>query len=187
MTEAEKGLVEVVRAFDLMSRPRRRPNGFVYHGPNNFLVEHAKLYAPRPLPPDGMDLIRSVTRGRRLKVKHCFQNAANAVFDDVSGRLAYCEGYAIRIFPVHHAWVLLDGEIVVDLTWNREDGSSSWKLADKVIGEWDPNRFAYYGVAFSTERLRKAVLRSRMYDSLLYANDLSLMREPFDPAREIAS
>jgi hypothetical protein len=192
MTGAEKGLVDFLhflRSCDLMRQGHRpsRADGFLYRGPDHFLVEHAKLYAPKPLPSDGMALLKAATKRKRLKVRHCFQNAAEAVLFDSTGRLTYCEGYALRMIPVHHAWVILDGDIVVDLTWNRAEGSTSSRLADKVIAEWDRDTFAYFGVPFSTARLRRSILRSRMYDSLLYANDLALMREPFDASKELSS
>lgn len=167
-----------------MMAQNRHPEGMTE--PHSFLLQHARAF--RSMPIDGADL--AVVRRaapRRLPMKQCFQNAARTVLNDMTGRLRYVEGFAHGIIPVHHAWVTLDGEALVDVTWNRER-STSQALASKVVGEFDEAEMGYVGVVFSTERLRRFILETETYGSLLfdYERGYPLLREAFDAAGERA-
>jgi len=76
---------------------------------------------------------------KRMEIKQCYRNATLLLEDDED--LAYCEGYACGIIPVHHAWCVTPDGRVIDPTWN-------------------PVGTAYIGVPFDTqfilERLQTA-------------------------------
>ena len=50
-----------------------------------------------------------------MKEKQCFMNAAKMATE--SERFIYCEGYALSIIPVMHAWCLDKDGNVIDPTW----------------------------------------------------------------------
>ena len=85
--------------------------------------------------------------GKRKKPNNCFGNAALMALADE--RLLYVEGYVTcRGIPIHHAWnVDLDG-----------------KLIDPTL---TGGLHHYFGVVFTTDYLKKAVLKNGYYGSLL--------------------
>jgi len=88
--------------------------------------------------------------GRRKKASLCFMNAAHFVFANLSKGAKYVEGYAMdkKIgWPIHHAWVTLDGKTAMDPTLNAE-------------------HYDYYGVEIDTDMLRKELLRNKVYGVL---------------------
>jgi len=53
--------------------------------------------------------------------KHCFYNAYRlAAASRYQSRYTYVEGYAARLIPVHHAWVIDRDGNVIDPTWNGQ-------------------------------------------------------------------
>jgi len=77
-------------------------------------------------------------KGVRLgKLGHCFENAAKLAI--AQGAYTYCEGYAMGIIPVLHAWCIDANGDVVDPTWNR--------------GQRDRIGMSYFGIAFTTKYL----------------------------------
>lgn len=70
--------------------------------------------------------------------RYCFANSQEVMRHDVDSRLAYYEGFAVATtMPVLHAWTVLDGEHVLDVTRNVMDG---------VI----PDGWAYRGLCVAT-------------------------------------
>lgn len=175
-----------LRHFLEMMAQMERGRDWAYSSPYEFLLKHGRVFDPADLPADGMQVVQSAVGRRRLRVKECFSNAADVVLADASGRLAYCEGFAARIIPVHHAWAVLDGQYVVDLTWNRAgEKMASSSLKSKIVGRFDD--CAYLGVVFSRQRLGQALAECGHYDSLLldFRRDYPLLREEFDAAKEV--
>lgn len=182
---------EVQEFLQLMNRAAtmnapKPPEGFLYSSPYDFLLRHGRVFESRLLKADGMEVVKSAVGRRKLPVKECFSNAADVVLNDASGRLQYCEGFAHRVIPVHHAWAVLDGETVIDLTWNkRKRLMTSASLKSKIMGDLDDA--AYFGIVFSRERLGKALLECEHYDSLLmdFRRGYPLLREEFDAKKEL--
>jgi hypothetical protein len=87
---------------------------------------------------------------RKRKAKQCFYNAAMLA---VAGRGTYVEGYACRDgyrdWPMHHAWITLDGVHAIDPTWD------------------DPADAYYAGIAFPTEIMARHILQQGDLVSLL--------------------
>jgi hypothetical protein len=69
---------------------------------------------------------------RQWMVKQCFRNAG--ILAD-EGRGTYCEGFVLGppdfLFPIHHAWITLDGKTAIDVT--LPNASECW----------------YFGIPFS--------------------------------------
>ena len=109
------------------------------------------------------------------KAKQCFYNAMFMCMvshsdSDLISRIKYCEGYVSckAPFPVHHAWITLDGKIVdVTMTTNNytleqmtefmELGTElprSEDLSDRILGEI-PEGWQYFGVEYDAKEIAK--------------------------------
>jgi hypothetical protein len=80
-----------------------------------------------------------------LGKQNCFQHAAVAAMEERS--LTYCEGYAISIIPVLHAWLLGPDGKVIETTW-------------KEMGH------AYYGIPFRTDYVRSQIKLNKHYSMI---------------------
>lgn len=80
-----------------------------------------------------------------LGKQNCFQHAAEAAMLERS--ITYCEGYAISIIPVHHAWLLDSAGNVIETTWPE-------------VGQ------AYFGIPFRTDYVRRQVKEQKHYSML---------------------
>jgi hypothetical protein len=70
-----------------------------------FVLEHGREFTPQPLP----------TIYKRGQKRQCYRNAALLAIDEVD--LIYCEGFAMGVIPVNHAWCCDSEGKVVDPTW----------------------------------------------------------------------
>jgi hypothetical protein len=75
-------------------------------------------------------------------IKQCFWNAADAAME---GRGTYVEGFVITpadsSWPIHHAWLTLDGQHAIDQTYPN---------APKCY---------YFGIPFSAKAVGKAIVK----------------------------
>jgi len=93
-----------------------------------FVLKHGREFTPS----------RTLPKDMRLgKLGHCFENAAKLAIDRAC--YTYCEGYAMGIIPVLHAWCVDENGVVVDPTWTR--------------GNLEALGMVYFGVAFNTKYL----------------------------------
>lgn len=87
---------------------------------------------------------RGPTLGARTDQGQCFRNATLYALEHSQAR--YVEGFAWTeelIFPIHHAWVEIDGK-AMDATW-------------------DETETVYVGVAFDTDAVSKRIQRTGYY------------------------
>lgn len=164
--------------------------GWAYPSVFHFVLEHGTDFESQLIPPDAMEVLEKAVGRRKLPVKCCFQNAADVVLSDDTGRLSYCEGYGIRLIPAHHAWVVIDGIYVADVTWNRlNQPLMSSRLSSKILGVWKSDDVAYVGVQFSRKRLSAALTETEVYGSLLLdeVRNFPLYRTRFDEEAEKAA
>lgn len=110
---------------DTRQRCGPKPSRFVYDGPEDFLLKHGRWFDPRPRP----------TWMKLGAPKCCYANSILAVAAD--SRLTYVEGYAWKIIPVLHGWVIDRKGRLCEVTWT-EPG------------------IAYLGVEFSVGRADNA-------------------------------
>ena len=73
----------------------------------HFVLAHGQAFLPRPLP----------GRYQRGVPKSCFMNAAHLALAHPT--LTYCEGYAMGVLPVNHAWVCDYLGRVIEVTWKN--------------------------------------------------------------------
>jgi hypothetical protein len=84
----------------------------------------------------------------KFEIKQCFYNAQLLACRG-GNQLIYYEGFATSIIPVHHAWCVLDDQLVVDLTWRRDHdliGTPEDTLDNRIIGT--PGGREYRGIPF---------------------------------------
>jgi hypothetical protein len=106
------------------------------------LLEHGRPFAGIARP-----------KGYHLKpTKNCFMNAMRLATNDFDVRGTYVEGYAMAPsgWPVHHAWVTLDGTNAVDTTWRS--------AAEECH---------YFGIPFAEDVLTRFMIRHRCWGPLL--------------------
>lgn len=125
----------------IVSMKRNTING--YHSISDFVLKNARVWNPQPLP----------SQYPSMTPKECFANAQQLVLENGSG-LIYCEGYALGVIPVLHAWCLDSDGNVIDPTW-----SGRKKRVD--IGS------EYFGIAFNEDYIVDRMLAIECYHSLL--------------------
>jgi len=77
--------------------------------PAQWLLDHGQAFERGPLP-------KGVRRG---PVKQCYANSLKLALDG-GGRFVYCEGMAINMIPVDHAWCFDRATgLIVDRTWKQ--------------------------------------------------------------------
>lgn len=94
---------------------------------------------------------------RRMRRKDCFRNSQSLA---IEGRATYVEGLCLGHsgIPFAHGWLTLDGAHAIDVTLP------------------DAESCAYFGIAFDTVALAKALCKSGYYESHLGL--VSIMRAP---------
>lgn len=98
----------------------------------DFVLKHGRAFTSIGKMPKG------IKRGRK---KQCFMNATHLCHDDRS--LTYCEGYAVSVIPMMHAWCVTRKGVVIDPTWTKET--------------------EYYGVPIKRSYLMKMMRESGVY------------------------
>lgn len=113
-----------------------------YLSMSDFLLQHGRNFEPAPLPDD-------VKKGR---AKECYCNAANIVIDEPE-RFIYCEGYAVGVIPVMHAFCIDVEGRVVDPTWYGK----SERGRTPTLGT------EYFGIAIKKDYLVKTLIKNERY------------------------
>lgn len=110
---------------------RRKRHGFTCL--SEFVLRHGRAWQPAPLPPDLTPMAK----------QQCFRNAALLAMEKPN--LVYCEGWALGIVPVEHAWCVDERGRVIDPTWIKPPG------------------IEYFGIAFKTPYLFRVLRDSERY------------------------
>ena len=133
----------------------KMPKDWDYTCIEDFVLRNGRAFIPDVLPKEH----------QHGKLRECFMNAATLALA-YPNEYTYVEGYALAKgipFPVHHAWVVTKGGVVVDNTW-------------KPVGT------AYYGVEFKATFLAKRLLAQETYGLLDdWPNKWPLLRGIFKP------
>lgn len=111
----------------------RSMRGYRYDGIASFLIAEGIRFDTGP----------ETFSGKRMTMKECFRNASILAIGEPR-KYVYCEGYALGVIPVHHAWVVdCDTGLVVDPTW--KDGAG------------------YIGIPFRLQYLTKMLIKLGYY------------------------
>ena len=151
------------------------PEGFYYSSQYDFILKHGKFYEPQELKSHEALIIKKALKriGFIPEKKKCFYNAQMLALTDNSGQIKYCEGYALSIIPLNHAWIEINGK-VVDVTWEKDGGGH-------ILGTF-PDTKSYFGFNMSNSDIRKKQLKTGIACSFLddYNDDFKLLRKPFN-------
>ena len=126
--------------------------------PEGFVLEYGQEWPVAP----------PVPRLRRGAMGECFKNAAQLASRQRG--YTYCEGYAMRMIPMLHAWCLDEQSRVVDPTWA------------------DNEETVYFGVPFRLDYVLVRQVRTNSYVSMIdnYVEGHPLLRRKHDAKRAVA-
>ena len=113
--------------------------GWEYLCIEDFVLREGQPFAA----PSSVELPSDVSQGI---VKECFKNCVNSVAMRGTDYL-YCEGYALGIIPMLHAWLVSPDGQVIDPTW-RKPGTE------------------YFGVLFNRKFVLEQTLKQETYGLL---------------------
>jgi hypothetical protein len=118
------------------SKTAGRWNG--WRSTDEFVLKHGRNW-----PINGHELPEDVEIG---KLGQCFRNATLLALGFHRNEYIYCEGYALNIIPMAHAWCV-DGTTgrVIDPTWGQDTTTD------------------YFGLAFNVMYLQEHLLEHRTY------------------------
>lgn len=121
-----------------------------------------KVFESKALTNQDIDLLRTLVTAvpSGFPPQQCFHNSQYLMFSNryihpkIVDRLQYIEGYVLSdewLLPIHHGWLLLDGEKLIDLTLTQELYSNDIPhLKNRILGEI-PNSMVYLGLPIDTE------------------------------------
>ena len=151
----------LVQAHVFKSNNPKAHRYFNYSSPEDYILDRGEAMTSDVGLTDGeLEIVLSAASFSSLtfKPKQCYHNAMMLAVHDRSGKIAYCEGYALTgAIPTAHAWNTINGK-VVDLTRSlREEAVDEFMegkppqkdLMDRVLGKV-PEGWEYVGVPFST-------------------------------------
>lgn len=126
--------------------------------------------------------VLALLKGMRFAPRHCSRNARRLILTRPSCRVTYCEGIlrqpALSSW-LHHAWVVVDTEVVLELTakplpsqpWTDVAGPGQ-AIRGRPFG-FLPAGWQYYGIAFDAHHVAKSA--SRGEHCLLRNEELALL------------
>ena len=152
------------------------PQGFLYWGLEDFLLQHGRKYASAQLSQEELALLRKVVRkDSRFVAKQCFYNAQTIALASHGG-IDYVEGVAYcKLIPMDHAWNAINGK-VVDLTWRGRND-------EMPIMGIIPTGWEYWGVALPHDSVRRYWNRFGESNAMLqnHRERHPLFRKKFEP------
>lgn len=166
------------------------PWGFKYGSIEEFVLTNGRLFPSKKPTAEQVAYVKSLSGRQRYRMKECFSNAQRLLMQELmipeaERRLHYAEGYlAGTIFPVHHGWLILDGEIVIDPTM-KADGTARTGgpggAGTGTLGVYRSPR-EYFGVIFPTGLIVETIQRCREYRTLIDDPDYQFpaLRGDFD-------
>lgn len=160
------------------------PPGWKYASLEGLVFAEGRDFVSAPLTAEQHRYLRAVlaSTSRRFPWKECFATSQRVkLLGDFESRLDYYEGWAVsRAIPVHHGWLVLDAERVIDLTW-RKTGLAKVRLPlerTRIFGEF-PEGWEYRGVfAADREEIRARAVQLQEWASFLddWRNGYPLLR-----------
>jgi len=179
---------------NLITRYETQEDRTTERGFNPFMIdrrkislEHGRQFVSQEPTAEQIQFLNTVFRGERFREQRCWFNAQSVIiYRPGLTRLGYAEGIAVvEGLTIDHAWLVLDGEIVVDPTLRiAHQRSKGLKvLRGRVVGRIPPTCI-YTGIMISRDDLEKARRELRRYDSLLWSEHIAQRYYPGCPTVE---
>lgn len=130
MLEDTSSLESYLRSMAQRYSGNARAKDLVYGSYEDFVLKNGREWT----------ITANSFKGKRAKAKDCYRNAYQLT---LGKGLTYCEGWALHVIPIEHAWCIDDQGNVVDPTWSS--------------GE------SYFGVAFKTSAVLRAATETGVY------------------------
>lgn len=135
-------------------------------------LKHGQQFISQEPTAEQIQFLNTAFFGERFRMQQCWYNAQSImIYRPSLSRLEYAEGVAVvEGFAIDHAWLVLDGALVVDPTLRigRRRTGGLKVLRDRVIGRIPPD-CSYAGIVFSRDDLEHAQRELLRYDSLLWS------------------
>src|SRR6185369_9939105 len=103
--KSEEELLDYLLKMRELRLTMRRPQEFKYVGFEDFLIQHGTFFEPSDLP-------ASI---RPMMISQCFENCFRVA--SRTKAFHYCEGYAVGLLPIHHAFLIDRDGRCYDPTW----------------------------------------------------------------------
>ena len=138
-----------------------------------YVLDNGRIMTSESLDEEQKEIVVRLSNAFESQAKQCFFNSmfmcmASIWDSELHPRLKYCEGFVEckSPFPVHHAWITLDG-LVVDLTLTTTkytlEQLASWQdygvslprnedFSDRILGDI-PEGWEYFGVEFDAKKV----------------------------------
>jgi len=163
MGTSESHIYQYLRMMDSLRGPSI-PAEYTYMSYEDYVLDRGSFETSRALSVEQTALVRAYSRTTRPKVKECYYNAQSLALFDPS-RFVYREGWAIgSTIPVMHAWCVLDGACVIDLTWRQgKFGGRNYATTARRIRGVLPAGWEYLGVSYSVPEIKEQLRVNRAW------------------------
>ena len=161
--ETTKGIVRGYLEMMAMMRGQmgHQPDGFLYKGVEDLLLQHGRQFVSQPLNEEEMDIIkRLVERAHYYRPKECFYNAQKIAMGS-GNTIRYIEGVGFAgLIPCDHAWNTINGK-VMDFTW------AAVNKGKPILGVI-PDGWEYWGVELDSKAIFKYWKKYQMSEPFLH-------------------
>lgn len=149
----------------LATHQTTKRKGFKYNSCEEYVLSNGIAYQSQKLTGDELKLVLNAIGHKKFPVKQCFYNSM--ILASNNPELTYVEGYILssRVpLPILHAWITINNKIV-DVTLRCYERKG--RLGYAVLGEFDEDTNAYFGVAFSRADVLKYMFETSSAGSLI--------------------
>jgi hypothetical protein len=158
----------------LLMKGGNKDDKWEYSSYGELILKEGIVFSSQSLTKDELDIVLNAIKHLCIKpqMKECYKNAQTLSM--VEPRLTYCEGLAMGIIPVNHAWNEINGK-VIDITWRDGKGKNGF-----VIGEFPGE---YMGLKFDNNQILKKQFETKTYYSFLdgaYLDGFKIFKNKFE-------
>ena len=145
-------LNEYLTIVSTMMKANHRNKDFKYQSIEELILTEGQSFTP----PRSSKLPKDIRRGR---TGECYANCFHNFTDTPKEKYRYCEGFAVGVFPVLHAWLIDSRDRVIDPTW-------------MIPGT------EYFGIEFTRHTVYRMAAKTKFYGIIAnnYLDDWSLLK-----------
>lgn len=115
-------------------------------------LEKGRAYISHEPNQEQIAYLKDVLKGCDHQPQKCYYNSQKLA---CIPRIQYVEGYAVGTvqIPFDHGWCILDGEIVIDVTWPIDHKIKPRNWLDNRVTGIIPANWAYFGVVIHRQHV----------------------------------